>query len=122
MEVVPGVSAVTAFATALGVEIEAGTGLSLREAADGAAPTGPDRMILFKVTDAETTHEKLAAAGYDVRYGRRLFMEQGETVVTSDPADVAERDYYTLAYAEKRGLDRDLATAEFDEAETEGSA
>ncbi|MFB6069239.1 MAG: cobalt-factor II C(20)-methyltransferase [Halobacterium sp.] len=122
VDVVPGVSAVTAFATALGVEIEAGTGLSLREAADGAAPTGPDRMILFKVTDAETTHEGLVAAGYDVQYGRRLFMEQGETVVTSDPADVADRDYYTLAYAEKRGLDRDLATAAFDEAETEGSA
>jgi precorrin-2/cobalt-factor-2 C20-methyltransferase len=124
VEVVPGVSAVTAFATALGVEIEAGTGLSLREAADGAAPTGPERLILFKVTDAETTHEKLVDAGYDVRYGRRLFMEQGETVVTSDPTDVAERDYYTLAYAEKRGLDRDLATAAFDEADTEtgGSA
>lgn len=122
--VVPGVSAVTAFATALGVEIEAGTGLSLREAADGAAPTGPDRMVLFKVTDAVATHEKLTAAGYDVQYGRRLFMEQGETRVTSDPTEVAERDYYTLAYAEKRGLDRDLATAEFDDAEveSEGSA
>ncbi|WP_251330973.1 cobalt-factor II C(20)-methyltransferase [Haloplanus pelagicus] len=122
VEVVPGVSAVTAFATALGVEIEAGTGLSLREAADGAAPTGPDRMILFKVTDAVATDEKLTAAGYDVRYGRRLFMEQGETVVTSDPTDVAERDYYTLAYAEKRGIERDLATAEFDDAGTERSA
>ncbi|SEA11347.1 precorrin-2/cobalt-factor-2 C20-methyltransferase [Haloplanus vescus] len=121
VEVVPGVSAVTAFATALGVEIEAGTGLSLREAADGAAPTGPERMILFKVTDAVATDEKLTAAGYDVRYGRRLFMEQGETVVTSDPTEVAERDYYTLAYAEKHGLDRDLATADFD-AETERSA
>jgi precorrin-2/cobalt-factor-2 C20-methyltransferase len=115
VEVVPGVSAMTAFATALGVEIEAGTGLSLREAADGAAPTGPDRLILFKVTDAEATHEKLADAGYDVQYGRRLFMEQGETVVTSDPTDVAERDYYTLAYAEKRGIDRDVATAKFEE-------
>ncbi|WP_435066680.1 cobalt-factor II C(20)-methyltransferase [Haloplanus sp. C73] len=115
VEVVPGVSAMTAFATALGVEIEAGTGLSLREAADGAAPTGPDRLILFKVTDAETTHEKLTDAGYDVQYGRRLFMEQGETVVTSDPTDVAERDYYTLAYAEKQGVDRDVATAKFEE-------
>jgi precorrin-2/cobalt-factor-2 C20-methyltransferase len=124
VEVVPGVSAVTAFATALGVEVEAGTGLSLREAADGGAPTGPDRMVLFKVTDAVATHEKLTAAGYDVQYGRRLFMEQGETRVTSDPTEVAERDYYTLAYAEKRGLDRDLATAEFDDAEveSEGSA
>ena len=122
VEVVPGVSAVTAFATALGVEIEAGTGLSLREAADGAAPTGPDRMILFKVTDAVTTHEQLVDAGYDVRYGRRLFMEQGETTVTSDPTEVAERDYYTLAYAERGGLERDLATAAFEDGEREGSA
>ena len=122
VEVVPGVSAVTAFATALGVEIEAGTGLSLREAADGAAPTGPDRMILFKVTDAVATHEGLVDAGYDVRYGRRLFMEQGETTVTSDPTEVAERDYYTLAYAERRGLERDLATAAFGDDEREGSA
>jgi precorrin-2/cobalt-factor-2 C20-methyltransferase len=122
VDVVPGVSAVTAFATALGVEIEAGTGLSLREAADGAAPTGPDRMILFKITDAVATHEKLEAAGYDVRYGRRLFMEQGETVITDDPTEITERDYYTLAYAEKRGLDRDLATAEFEGIESEGSA
>ena len=120
--VVPGVSAVTAFATALGVEIEAGTGLSLREAADGAAPTGPDRMILFKVTDAVATHEGLVDAGYDVRYGRRLFMEQGETTVTNDPTEVAERDYYTLAYAERRGLERDLATAAFEDGEREGSA
>ena len=122
VEVVPGVSAVTAFATALGVEVESGTGLSLREAADGAAPTGPDRMILFKVTDAVATGERLDAAGYDVRYGRRLFMEQGETVITDDPSEIAERDYYTLAYAEKRGIDRDLATAEFDGIESEGSA
>jgi len=114
VEVVPGVSAVTAFATALGVEIESGTGLSLREAADGAAPTGPDRMILFKVTDAVATDGKLSEAGYDVTYGRRLFMEQGETVVTSDPEAVADRDYYTLAYAEKRSFERDLVTAAFD--------
>ncbi|MFD1634439.1 cobalt-factor II C(20)-methyltransferase, partial [Haloplanus ruber] len=122
VKVVPGVSAVTAFATALGVEIEAGTGLSLREAADGAAPIGPDRMILFKVTDAVTTHEQLVDAGYDVRYGRRLFMEQGETTVTRDPTEVVERDYYTLAYAEREGLDRDLATAAFEDGEREGSA
>ncbi len=114
LEVVPGVSAMTAFATALGVEVESGTGLALREAASGAAPTGPDRLILFKVTDAPTTYERLTEAGYDVRFGRRLFMEQGETVVTDDPEEIAERDYYTLAYAEKRDLERDLATAEFD--------
>ena len=116
VEIVPGVSAMTAFATALGVEVEAGAGLALREAADGHAPTGPDRMILFKVTDAPSTHERLTEAGYDVTYGRRLFMEQGETVVTDDPTDLAERDYYTLAYAEKRGMTTESATAAFGEA------
>ncbi|RQH01790.1 cobalt-factor II C(20)-methyltransferase [Natrarchaeobius oligotrophus] len=113
VEIVPGVSAMTAFATALGVEIEAGAGLSLREAAGGESPTGPDRMILFKVTDAPATHEGLVEAGYDVRYGRRLFMEHGETIVTDDPADLADRDYYTLAYAEKRDLEIESATAAF---------
>ncbi|ADE01556.1 cobalt-factor II C(20)-methyltransferase [Haloferax volcanii] len=122
LEVVPGVSAMTAFTTALGVEIESGTGLALREAANGAAPTGPDRMVLFKVTDAPATHEKLTEAGYDVRFGRRLFMEQGETVVTDDPDELAERDYYTLAYAEREGVERDVATAEFDGVESGGSA
>ncbi|WP_459190774.1 cobalt-factor II C(20)-methyltransferase [Halosimplex sp. J119] len=119
VETVPGVSAVTAFATALGVEVSAGASLALREAARGAAPTGPDRLLLFKVTDAPTTHEKLAAAGYDAVYGRRLFMEQGETIVTDDPADLAERDYYTLAYAEKRDLDDEPATAAFADADDE---
>ncbi|WP_135825090.1 cobalt-factor II C(20)-methyltransferase [Halorussus ruber] len=123
LEIVPGVSAVTAFATALGVEIDAGAGLALKEASRGRSPTGPDRMVLFKVTDAPATHEGLAEAGYDVTYGRRLYMEQGETIVTSDPEEIAERDYYTLAYAEKRGIEKDRATAEFDRtAETEGSA
>ena len=115
VEIVPGVSAMTAFATALDVEIEAGTGLSLREAANGHAPTGPDRMILFKVTDAPATHEGLTEAGYDVTYGRRLYMEQGETTVTDDPTELDDRDYYTLAYAVKRGLDIEPATAKFDE-------
>ncbi|MFC4451694.1 cobalt-factor II C(20)-methyltransferase [Halorussus aquaticus] len=114
LEIVPGVSAVTAFTTALDVEIDAGAGLALREASGGASPTGPDRMVLFKVTDAPATHEGLDAAGYDVTYGRRLYMEQGETAVTSDPEEVAERDYYTLAYAEKRGIEKDRATAKFD--------
>ncbi|MDG5776335.1 cobalt-factor II C(20)-methyltransferase [Haloarculaceae archaeon H-GB2-1] len=114
MEIVPGVSAMTAFTTALGIEIDAGSGLALREAARGAAPTGPDRMVLFKVTDAPTTHEKLVEAGYDVKYGRRLYMEQGETLVTEDPSDLEERDYYTLAYAEKADLDKDRPTAEYE--------
>jgi precorrin-2/cobalt-factor-2 C20-methyltransferase len=102
VEVVPGVSSVTAFASVLGVDIDAGAELALREATDGAAPTGPNRLILFKVTDAPTTHEKLTAAGYDVTFGRRLFMDAEETLVTKDPGDVTDRDYYTLAYAEKR--------------------
>ncbi len=102
LEVIPGVSSVTAFATALGIEIEAGSELTLAEAADGAAPTVSDRMILFKVTDAPETHRKLTDAGYDVTFGRRLYMEQGETLVTDDPSELEERDYYTLAYAEHR--------------------
>jgi precorrin-2/cobalt-factor-2 C20-methyltransferase len=114
VEAVPGVSAVTAFATALDIEIASGTSLALREGARGAAPTGPDRLLLFKVTDVPATHEKLTAAGYDAVYGRRLFMEQGETQVTDDPAELADRDYYTLAYAEKRGLDDDPVTASFE--------
>ncbi|ELY87741.1 cobalt-precorrin-2 C(20)-methyltransferase [Natrialba hulunbeirensis JCM 10989] len=113
LEIIPGVSAVTAFATAMGVEIEAGAGLSLREAANGASPTGADRMILFKVTDAPATHEGLVAAGYEVTYGRRLFMEQGETIITDDPTEIDERDYYTLAYAEKADLEIEQATAAF---------
>jgi precorrin-2/cobalt-factor-2 C20-methyltransferase len=119
VEVVPGVSAVTAFATALGVEIASGASLALREGDRGAAPAGPDRLLLFKVTDVPATHEKLTAAGYHVQYGRRLFMEQGETRVTDDPAELADRDYYTLAYAEKRGLDDEPVTAAFEGAETE---
>jgi len=113
VEIVPGVSAMTAFATALDVEIEAGAGLSLREAANGDAPTGPDRMILFKLTDAPATHEKLTEAGYDVTFGRRLYMEQGETIVTDDPSELDERDYYTLAYAERQDLEIEQATAKF---------
>lgn len=118
MEIIPGVSAVTAFTTALGVEISSGASITLHEAARGAAPIGPDRMILFKVTDVPTTHEQLVDAGYDVVYGRRLYMEQGETVVTDDPETLAERDYYTLAYAEKRDLDSDPVTVAFEEAES----
>ncbi len=107
VEVVPGVSTVTAFATALDVEIAAGSELTLREASGGDAPVGPDRMVLFKVTDVPATHEKLVDGGYAVTYGRRLFMndEEHETVVTDDPTLLEERDYYTVAYAEKHDLD-----------------
>lgn len=115
LSVVPGVSAVTAFASALGIEIESGAGLALSEAPGGAAPTGPDRMILFKVTDPAATHEGLTDAGYSVTYGRRLFMDQGETVVTEDPEDIADRDYYTLAYAEKATREQNVATAAWED-------
>ncbi|QZP39597.1 cobalt-factor II C(20)-methyltransferase [Halobaculum magnesiiphilum] len=117
VETVPGVSATTAFTSALGVEVEAGAGLALREAAGGRSPTGPDRMVLFKVTDAPATHEGLVDAGYEVTYGRRLFMEQGETVVTDDPEAIADRDYYTLAYARRPNAGEEPATAAFAEAE-----
>jgi len=120
VETVPGVSAMTAFTSALGVEVEAGAGLALREADGGRSPTGPDRLILFKVTDAPATHEGLVEDGYDVVYGRRLFMEAGETVVTEDPTDVADRDYYTLAYAERPSADDTPATAAF-ESEANGA-
>ncbi len=113
VEVIPGVSTVTAFATAFDVEITAGSELVLREAARGAAPVGPDRLVLFKVTDVPTTHGKLIEAGYDVTYGRRLFMDGHETVVTDDPDRLSERDYYTVAYAEKPDTREAPATAAF---------
>ncbi len=123
VEVVPGVSTVTAFATAFDVEITAGSELVLREAARGAAPVGPDRLVLFKVTDVPTTHEKLLEAGYDVTYGRRLFMDGYETVITSDPTELEERDYYTVAYAEKPDSGEAPATAAFGtETEADGGA
>jgi len=114
--VVPGVSAVTAFAAALDVEIAAGGSIALREASGGAAPTGPDRMVLFKVTDVPATHAGLAEAGYDVVYGRRLYMQHGETVVTDDPDELQDRDYYTLAYAEQPGAGQERATDAFEPA------
>jgi precorrin-2/cobalt-factor-2 C20-methyltransferase len=113
LEIVPGVSTVTAFATALDVEITAGSELALREADNGASPTGPDRMVLFKVTDVPATHEGLVEAGYEVTYGRRLFMENHDSVVTDDPEDLTERDYYTVAYAEQPGTGEEPATAAF---------
>lgn len=102
IEVVPGVSVVTAFATALGVEIDSGAPFGVREAPGGTAPTGPDRLLLLKVTDVPKTHEGLVAAGYDVIYGRRLFMDGEESVVTTDPGTLESGDYYTIAFAERR--------------------
>jgi precorrin-2/cobalt-factor-2 C20-methyltransferase len=113
LEVIPGVSTVTAFATAFDVEITAGSELVLREADGGTAPVGPDRLVLFKVTDVPTTHEKLVEAGYDVTYGRRLFMDGHESIVTDDPEKLEERDYYTVAYAEKPDSGEEPATAAF---------
>ncbi|SNR65182.1 cobalt-factor II C(20)-methyltransferase [Halorubrum vacuolatum] len=101
LEIIPGVSAVTAFATALDVEIPAGAELTLREAPDGEAPVGPNRLVLFKVTDVPATDEKLQEAGYAVTYGRRLFMKEYESTITDDADELTERDYYTIAYAEK---------------------
>jgi precorrin-2/cobalt-factor-2 C20-methyltransferase len=118
VEIVPGVSAVTAFATALDVEIRAGSTLALHEADGTDTPTDADRMVLFKVTDVPATHETLCEAGYDVVYGRRLYMEHGETVVTDDPEKLADRDYYTLAYAERGDTSERPATAAF-ESDTE---
>jgi precorrin-2/cobalt-factor-2 C20-methyltransferase len=113
LDVIPGVSTATAFATAFDVEITAGSELVLREAANGDAPIGPDRLVLFKVTDVPSTDQKLRGAGYTVTYGRRLFMDGYESIVTSDPSELDERDYYTVAYAEKPGSGSDPATAAF---------
>ncbi len=32
-------------------------------------------------------------------------MPEYESVITDDPSELAERDYYTVVYAEKRRLD-----------------
>jgi precorrin-2/cobalt-factor-2 C20-methyltransferase len=40
-------------------------------------------------------------------------MEHGETIVTDDPEKIADRDYNTLAYAEKPGTREPQATGEF---------
>jgi precorrin-2/cobalt-factor-2 C20-methyltransferase len=106
---------VTAFASVFGVDIEAGEELCLREAADGAAPAGPERMILFKVTDAPTTHEKLTDVGYDVTFGRRLFMDDADPLITDDPDELGERDYYTLAYAVRSDADQIADDSPFSE-------
>ena len=105
IEVLPGVSVVTAFASALGVEVASGVHFGVREAPGGDLETAADRLLLLKVTDIEDTHEGLIDAGYEVRYGRRLFMDDGETVVTSDPDDLGEDDYYTVAFADRTGAD-----------------
>lgn len=104
VEVIPGVSMLTAFATALDVEIDSGGSFEVREATDGDVPTDPDRLLLLKVTDVPHIHEGLVDAGYEVLYGRRLFMDEGETLVTKDPTALESGDYYTIAYAERPEL------------------
>ncbi len=96
--VVPGISMLSAFLTAFDTELETGAELMLREANGAETAVGPDRLLLFKVLDAPALHDRLTEAGYTVTYGRRLFMDD-TTVVTTDPADVADRDYFTIAYA-----------------------
>lgn len=95
---VPGVSVVTAFATALGVEID-GSSLEIREAGSGVPAHRPPQLVLLKVTDVEQTDAVLREAGYSVTFGRRLFMD--EPTVTSDPTALADSDYFTVAYAEQ---------------------
>jgi precorrin-2/cobalt-factor-2 C20-methyltransferase len=95
VQAVPGVSVVTAFATAMDVEID-GPVIALREARAGIPEDGPAQCLLLKVTEPEAVHEDLVAAGYDVTYGRRLFMD--DSTVTSDPAELADSDYFTVAY------------------------
>ena len=104
IEVIPGVSAATAFASAFDVDVVSGTNLMLAEAPNGTAPTGPDQMVLLKITDVPTTHSKLTEAGYDVWYGRRLFMEDESTVITQNPDDLEDRDYFTLGYARHQDI------------------
>jgi precorrin-2/cobalt-factor-2 C20-methyltransferase len=95
---VPGVSVVTAFATALDVEID-NSPLDVREAGEGVPQHRPPQMLLLKVTDVLETDAALHDAGYGVTFGRRLFMD--DPTVTSDPDAMAESDYFTVAYAER---------------------
>ncbi|MFB6163243.1 MAG: cobalt-factor II C(20)-methyltransferase [Halococcoides sp.] len=101
VETIPGVSVVTAIATAMDLTIAAGTDLAIREARDGRSPTGPPVQVLLKVTDVPATHTGLREAGYSVTYGRRLFFPDEESIVTSDPGALADRDYYTVALARR---------------------
>lgn len=95
VEVVPGVSVVTAFASAMGVAIDDGP-VEVRAARDGVLGDA-DQLLLLKVTDVPATHRELTDAGYEVTYGRRLFMH--DATVTTDPAVLETGDYFTVAYA-----------------------
>jgi len=41
------------------------------------------------------------------------------TVITDDPTEIDERDYYTLAYAVQRDLNIEPATAKFEASEVD---
>lgn len=97
---VPGVSVVTAFAAALDVEIHGGP-IDVREARAGVPDGGPDQCLLLKVVDVPEVHRELTDAGYDVTYGRRLFMD--EATITTDPATLSDSDYFTIAYGVREG-------------------
>ncbi|MFB6085517.1 MAG: cobalt-factor II C(20)-methyltransferase [Halodesulfurarchaeum sp.] len=95
---VPGVSVVTAFTTAMDARIDEST-LAIREAKAGIPDRTPDQMLLLKVTDVPEIHADLTEAGYDVTFGRRLFMD--EPTITTDPTALRGSDYFTVAYAEQ---------------------
>jgi precorrin-2/cobalt-factor-2 C20-methyltransferase len=95
LETVPGVSVVTAFASALGVDVDGGP-VDVREARVGV-PEAAEQLLLLKVTDVQAIHQELREAGYTPTYGRRLFMD--EATVTTDPAALESGDYFTVAYA-----------------------
>jgi precorrin-2/cobalt-factor-2 C20-methyltransferase len=95
---VPGVSVVTAFATAMDARIDESV-LAVREANAGVPDRIPDQLLLLKVTDVPGIHADLTDAGYDVTFGRRLFMD--EPTITTDPAALTGSDYFTVAYAEQ---------------------
>lgn len=95
VETVPGVSILTAFASALDVEIDDGP-VEIGEAGAGI-PADADQLLLLKVTDVRETHRELTESGYSPTYGRRLFME--DPTVTTDPSELDAGDYFTVAYA-----------------------
>ena len=95
VETVPGVSVVTAFASALGVEID-GDPIEVREARVGV-PGDAEQLLLLKVTDVPAIHRELTEAGYTATYGRRLFMT--DSTVTTEPESLESGDYFTVAYA-----------------------
>lgn len=95
IETIPGVSVVTAFTSALDVELDGGP-VEVKEARLDIAGDA-EQLLLLKVTDVAGIHRELTEAGYSVTYGRRLFMT--DSTVTSDPAELEGSNYFTIAYA-----------------------